>query len=141
MARLLPAFIFDPSTEGLADQQRRRKISEEDSKRDEQERARSHEFWAWKARNLSAWLGPQGHGLSPMAGGPGVQGQGGGGLKRSEFNGEHGPGLLSQNQILEKQKRSRLAFLGIGLLSRPRTKVAFLYGADQANLSKIPVRP
>ena len=51
----------DPSTEGLADQQRRRKISEEDSRRDEQERAKNHEFWAWKARNLSAWA-PRGMG-------------------------------------------------------------------------------
>ena len=51
----------DPSTEGPADQQRRRKISEEDSKRDEQERAKNHEFWAWKARNLSAWA-PRGMG-------------------------------------------------------------------------------
>ena len=31
----------DPSTEGLADQQRRRKTSEDDSKRDEQERAKN----------------------------------------------------------------------------------------------------
>ena len=46
----------DPSTESLADQQRRRTISEEDSKRDEQERAKNHELWAWKARNLSAVL-------------------------------------------------------------------------------------
>ena len=51
----------DPSTEGLADQQRRRRISEEDSRRDEQERAKNHEFWAWKARNLSAWA-PRGMG-------------------------------------------------------------------------------
>ena len=51
----------DPSTEGLADQQRRRKISEEDSRRDEQERAKNHEFWARKARNLSAWA-PRGMG-------------------------------------------------------------------------------
>ena len=51
----------DPSTEGLADQQRRRKISEEDSRRDEQERAKNHEFWAKKARNLSAWA-PRGMG-------------------------------------------------------------------------------
>ena len=50
-----------PAVEGLADQQRRRKISEEDSKRDEQERAKNHEFWAWKARNLSAWA-PRGMG-------------------------------------------------------------------------------
>ena len=38
-----------------------RKISEEDSRRDEQERAKSHEVWAWKARNLSAWA-PRGMG-------------------------------------------------------------------------------
>ena len=54
----------DPSTEGLADQQRRRKISEEDSKRDEQERAlrtMSSGPGRWKARNLSAWA-PRGMG-------------------------------------------------------------------------------
>ena len=32
-----------------------------DSKRDEQERAKNHELWAWKARSLSAWA-PRGMG-------------------------------------------------------------------------------
>ena len=49
------------STEGGAVNERRRKISKEDSRRDEQERAKNHEFWAWKARNLSAWA-PRGMG-------------------------------------------------------------------------------
>ena len=45
----------DPSTEGLADQQRERKIREEDWRREAQERARDHGLWASKARYLSAW--------------------------------------------------------------------------------------
>ena len=36
----------DPSTEGLADQQREWKIREDDWRREAQERARQHEFWA-----------------------------------------------------------------------------------------------
>ena len=51
----------DPSTEGLADQQREWKIREDDWRREAQERARQHEFWATKARNLSAWA-PRGMG-------------------------------------------------------------------------------
>ena len=51
----------DPSTEGLADQQREWKIREDDWRREAQERARQHEFWATKARNLSAWA-PKGMG-------------------------------------------------------------------------------
>ena len=51
----------DPSTEGLADQQRERKTREKDWRREEQERARDHEFWASKARDLSAWA-PKGMG-------------------------------------------------------------------------------
>ena len=51
----------DPSTEGLADQQRQWKIREDDWGREAQERVRQHEFWATKARNLSAWA-PKGMG-------------------------------------------------------------------------------
>ena len=51
----------DPSTEGLADQQRQRKISDEDWKREEQERAGKCELWARKARDFPAW-GPRGTG-------------------------------------------------------------------------------
>ena len=43
------------------DQQREWKIREDDWRREAQERARQHEFWATKARNLSAWA-PKGMG-------------------------------------------------------------------------------